>query len=541
MIAAGVPLALPVVPDPAFLFPFRRFPLAPPLPSLRLPKRFRQALPTLASSVGGVSAAVPVPRTLTAGLLLILVPTLLLMRWGRPRAVGLEQLMGSASLLQSFAATPERPVPELWRQRLGAVQALRLWQVQRRVWWQLWANQTEASPFLVLEADRQATQGGPLPPQALRVGDLLVVAEDATARRQLEASLRPLQRRSSGGLSKRCLQRLQGGQAVYWNPTALGVILGQVAPLFERFQAGCLSLALEQGALRWQGEAAAAVGGPGRFMGPPAQSAAPAADQDAATVVPPVAVLPPLPADQLLALEGASLGDLLGNLLDHAMIRDPLANRYGLDGRRLDEARRTPFRMRLRAQPRGPFQASLELQLPVDRARGSWLQILDRVSVSLQAQGFAPVGGPAPAGIPATPAPAAVQPPPAPHAQPAAPSPTAAPSAPDSPVLWRRSDGVVVGGWQWIQDAPRQPELLLFLGPQPLVAQPLQGSGFRPSAGQIWMRLRPQAMASLGLLPAEMPAVLQRATQVWMEAEPWAGARQAAPLSRLKGRLQLNR
>jgi hypothetical protein len=488
---------------------------------------------------------VPVPRTLTAGLLLILVPTLLLMRWGRPRAVGLEQLMGSASLLQSFAATPERPVPALWRQRLGAVQALRLWQVQRRVWWQLWANQTEASPFLVLEADRQATQGGPLPPQALRVGDLLVVAEDATSRRQLEASLRPLQRRSSGGLSKRCLQRLQGGQAVYWNPTALGVILGQVAPLFERFQSGCLSLALEQGALRWQGEAAAAVGGAGRFMGPPARSAAPAADQDAATVVPPVAVLPPLPADQLLELEGASLGDLLGNLLDHAMIRDPLASRYGLDGRRLEEARRTPFRMHLRAQPRGPFQASLELQLPVDRARGSWLQILDRVSVSLQAQGFARVGAPATAGISATPAPtpaqAAVQSTPAPPVQLTAPSPTAAPPAPGSPVLWRRSDGVVVGGWQWIEDGPRKPELLLFLGPQPLVAAPLQGSGFRPSAGQIWMRLRPQAMASLGLLPAEMPAVLQRATQVWIEAEPWAGASQAAPISRLKGRLQLNR
>lgn len=107
----------------------------------------------------------PVPRTLTAGLLLILVPALLLLRWSRPRAVGLEQLMGSASLLQSFAATPERPLPPLWRQRLGAVQGLRHWQAQRRVWWQLWANQTESAPFLVLEADRQARQAGPLPPR----------------------------------------------------------------------------------------------------------------------------------------------------------------------------------------------------------------------------------------------------------------------------------------------------------------------------------------------------------------------------------------
>jgi len=51
--------------------------------------------------------------------LLVLVPALLLTRWSRPRAVGLEQLMASASLLQSFPAAPDRPVPALWNQRLG--------------------------------------------------------------------------------------------------------------------------------------------------------------------------------------------------------------------------------------------------------------------------------------------------------------------------------------------------------------------------------------------------------------------------------------
>ncbi|MFM7268200.1 MAG: hypothetical protein ACKOZT_06385 [Cyanobium sp.] len=531
------------------------------MPSLRLPARLGRVSATLAGSLASMVDGLPVPRTLAAALLLILLPALLLGRWSRPRAAGLEQLMGSASLLQSFAATPERPVPALWSQRLGAVPALRLWQAQRRVWWQLWANQTESAPFLVLEADRPGSLRVPLPPQALRVGDLLVVAEDAIARRQLEASLRPLQRRSSGGLPKRCLQRLEGGQAVYWNATALGVILGKVAPLFERFQAGCLSLALEQGALRWQGEAAAAAGVASRLPEPAEGRGAPAAEENAPSLVPPVAVLPPLPADELLELGGSSLGDLLGGLLDHAMIREPLASRYGLDGRRLDEARRTPFRMRLRPQPMGPFQASLELQLRVDKARGSWLQILDRVSASLLAQGFERVGAPAPASTSATPQAASAQPatqalpllPAQPHAKasqassapptdpagsPAAP---ASQPAPDAPALWRRADGVVVGGWQWVQDGSRPPQLLLHLGPPPLVAAALPGSGLRPAAGQFWMRLRPQAMASLGLLPAEMPAVLQRATQVWIEAEPWAGRGQATPLTRLTGRLQLHR
>jgi hypothetical protein len=82
----------------------------------------------------------------------------------------------------------------------------------------------------------------------------------AQARQQLAASLRPLQRRSQAGLAQGCLQRLQGGQAVYWNGAGLGEIVGPVAPLFERFQVGCLSLALEANALRWQGEAAAVDG-----------------------------------------------------------------------------------------------------------------------------------------------------------------------------------------------------------------------------------------------------------------------------------------
>ncbi len=521
----------------------------------------------------------PLPRTLATAALLILGPSLFLSRTARPRAEGLEQLMGAASLLQSFPATPDRPVPPLWSQRLGEPRAARLWRSQRRVWWQLWANQTEASPFLVIEAER-AKAGAPSdPPQALRVGDLLVVGENPTASRQLAASLRPLQRRSRAGLPLRCLQRLQGGQAVYWSGASLGAIVGQVAPLLESFQVGCLSLALEDRALRWQGEAAAAssrlspVASAGKVSRTPESPA-----NGPLLAVPPLSERLPLGADQLLDIEGAALDLLLRGLLDRPMIRDPLASRYGLDGNRLEQARRTPFRLRLRPQNSGPFQAGLELQLLVGPSQTSWSQVLDRISASLQAQGLVrgkpgnlstatgPNGASAPttssrgpaagqAGAPVTPAAAAG--PGSPGSAPATATTALAGATSSSPTAtapgrsqgvgsaattWQRPDGVTVGGWRWVADPGRAPQLLLFLGPPPQVALPIPVSGsFRPGQGQLWLRLRPQALGALGLLPQEIPGLLQRSGQLWIEAEPLADGTTSEAISRLSGRLQLSR
>jgi len=528
----------------------------PPLrqrPALRLPR-----LP------GGRQLPVlPLPRTLSSVALLVLVPALLLARWSRPRAVGLEQLMASASLLQSFPAAPERPVPALWNQRLGPELAARLWQRQRRVWWQLWANHSEAAPFLVLEAERNAPAGRALPPQALRVGDLLVIAEDPLASRQLAQSLRPLQRRSRSGLPQRCLQRLRAGQAVYWKGAALGAIVGPVAPLLDPFQVGCLSLALERQALRWQGEAGAVDG-----LG--ALSPAPAAARPSSTAAttPDLAVQPlpaqlPLPPDLLLELEGGSLEPLLQGLLSRPLFRDPLASRYGLEGPRLALARQAPFRLRLRPQPAGPFQASLELQLVVGAARSTWLEVLNRIRTSLLAQGFLASDGPAAtatgaaASVPQLPGPAGT-PPPAPSAAPSPAAPSLAPgplapgplapglagssSAVQGPTFWRRPDGTTVGGWLWLGGPDRQSQLLLFLGPPPLAPLPITPSrAARPGPGSLWLRLRPQGLDGIGYLPEEMPALLRQATQIWLDAEPLPGADPAEPISRLTGRLQVNR
>jgi len=505
--------------------------------------------------------------------------------------------MGASSLVQSFQATPDRPVPPLWSERLGAPRAARLWRSQRRVWWQLWANQTESTPFLVIEAGQPVAGAQPDPSQALRVGDLLVVGENATARRQLAASLRPLQRRSRGGLPLRCLRRLQEGQAVYWNGAGLGAIAGQVAPLLEPFQVGCLSLALEDGALRWQGEAAASInrstvpvgsdGRAGRPQDGPGEGGIPG--------VPALSDRLPLGPDQLLEIEGASLDLLLRGLFDRPMIRDPLAARYGLDGNRLEEARRTPFRLRLRPQVSGAFQASLELQLLVGPSQASWTQVLDRVGSSLLAQGLengrsgakstvaqqqdgapsdpvssgrsdggaqrpgssaappqpgpasgtsaaviarsAPSGSPNPATVGSTS--------PAPGAKGVGASGVATATTgevPGSMTTWRRSDGVIVGGWRWVNDPGRPAQLLLFLGPPSQMAVPIPSTGnFRPRQGQLWLRLRPEALGALGLLPQEMPALLQRASQLWIEAEPLEGSSAQEAISRLTGRLQLKR
>jgi hypothetical protein len=147
--------------------------------------------------------------------LLLLAPALVLWRLPRPRAQGLARLLSETALIQSFAANPLRPVPSLWQQRLGPSQALSQWQRQGALWWQFWGRDGDAGAFLAI-ADRPglAAAATPLPPNALRVDDLLVLAPDPLSLRQLSDQLRSGGRQRQG-LERRCLERLQQGQAVY--------------------------------------------------------------------------------------------------------------------------------------------------------------------------------------------------------------------------------------------------------------------------------------------------------------------------------------
>ncbi len=513
----------------------------PAIERLQVPFRWAQLrLPLKGPTGPGPSRhRVPLPITLATVLVLLGLPAVLLSRWSRPRAEGVEQLMAAASLLQSFPATPERPIPALWIERLGPEIAADRWRAQHKVWWQFWATHSESAPFLAFPADSSRSGAASLPPNGLRVGDLLVFAENSTARQQLLTSLRPLQRRSRG-LTLRCRQRLQAGQAVFWQADALGSLLGPVAPLLERYQVGCLSLALEAGGLRWQGEAAAESSGfpsnsrlPREAAGsPPEGEAAAMVSAPSLTEVSALPEQPPLPEDLLLELEGSSLDQLLQGLLARQIIRDPLASRYGLEGSRLALARRAPFRLRLHPLPEGPFQASLDLLVRVDGARSAWSTLLERVSASLLAQGFvAAVDAPLP--LPGSPASQ-----PKPDRSLPSPSSTNGTAA----TMWKRPDGAVVGGWRWLQGRDGQPQLLLFLGPPPASVLPMgMVPGQRVEPSQLALRVRPAGLDALGLLPEAMPPLARRADQVWINSDPEDQARTGDGISLLSGRLRLQR
>lgn len=478
-------------------------------PSLR-PQRSPQQVPQQAPQPSPLQALrsrrrLPLPLTTATLALLLLLPALALGRWPRPRAQGLEQLMASSSLLQSFPASPGRPVPALWRDRLGEARASRLWREQRRPWWQFWGSHAEGGAYLALQ-ENAAGPAQALPPNGLRVGNLLVVAPDPLSRRLLQDQLRPDQR-AGRGLYSTCLPRLESGQGVFWTAAGLGTLLGPVAPLFEAYQEGCLSLSLDGSALRWQGEASDRSA---TFLPPPSRPE-PAGSASS---------LSPLPERLLLELQGSSLEQLFRGLLARQLIRDPLAARYGIDTRGLALLRRSPFRLRLLPQASGPFQASLELQVAVGADRRGWSQLLVGLGRSLQGQGLQDATG-APATALADPAAAERQ---------------SLEQRWRRQATWRRPDGVVLGGWRWLDPAGPSPQLLLFLGPPPqrrpglaVAAEP------QPAAGALWLRARPRQLATLGLLPEQLPELVRRADLLGMEAVGGKG------LSRLTGELRVLR
>jgi len=418
--------------------------------------------------------------TVAVTALLLLAPGALLLSWPRPRAQGLARLLGQASLLQSFPAAPERPVPALWTERLGEAQARRIWTRQSRVWWQFWGRDGDGGPFLAFPAPPGVVTA--LPPQGLRVDDLVVVAPDPLSQRLLQDQLK-LSQRPQRGLEQRCLERLQQQQAVFWSPLGLGLIAGPMAPLLQRFQEGCLSLRLQAGSLDLSGEAAASAG----ILASPGSASAAAAAQP---------VPAPLPANLLLEWRGPALEVVLQGLLSRQLVREPLAARYGIGEGQLALLRRAPFVLQLRPLPKGPYQAGLALQLAVAGDRQPWNRLLAGLQPALEGHGLQLK----PSGSAALPA-----------------------------VSWHREDGTEVGGWRWL-GAPgpaADPQLLVYLGPQP---NPVAA----PKTAHDQLRVRPGALEALGLLPPSLPLPVRQAGQLSLVAIPLGSS-----VSQLSGRLQL--
>ncbi|MFN9644599.1 MAG: hypothetical protein ACK6BG_05635 [Cyanobacteriota bacterium] len=474
--------------------------------------------------------------TLGITLLFLLVPALVLRQRPRPQAFGLEKLMASVSLLQSFRAHPDRPVPELWRQRLGAGLGDRLWRAQTRTWWQFWDGSAPGQPFLALSSRGMAPaalQRLPVPP--LSVGDLILLSPDPVSRQVLSERLR-LQVRPSPGLRLRCLPRLERDQAVFWRPTALGELLGPLAPFLREAQEGCLTLTLQSDGLSWTGEAASIEG--------LLLEAPPGPEEGAA--VPEVV---PSPNDPLLELRGTSLERLLSGLLARELIRQPLAERWGFGPDQRALLRDSPFRLMLRPLPRGPFQASIELTVLVGGKERAWKAALARLAGNLQKEGLRFHTTP-PAPSPGTPAEEAARqsagktggdrsPGTSASGQPLSSGTAGAPlSNPWPTALWAREDGVVVGGWQGQSSGGRLDQITFFLGPNAAQPDPLRLSSLPPRGGMRLMA-RPQELALRGLLPRDLPEVVQRSQWLWWSSEPSPGFGRNAPLSQLQGSLSL--
>jgi hypothetical protein len=425
--------------------------------------------------------------------LLLLGPALVLWRLPRPKAQGLDRLLPETALIQSFAANPLRPVPALWQQRLGPRRASEYWRRQQGLWWQFWGRDGDGGAFLAM-ADRPgpANAASPLPANALRVDDLLVVAPDPLSLRQLSDQLRFSPRRRQG-LERRCLERLQQGQAVYWSPLGLAAITGPLAPLLQHLRQGCLSLATATRSLELEGEATALT--------------SPLADPPRAGQR--LSRPDPLPPGTALELTGPSLEPWLQGLLSRQLIREPLAARYGLGDSQLELLSSLPFQLRLRRIASGPFQAGLELRLAVGSERQNWAKLLDHLRQGLLDRGLEET-------------PARLEPAGAAGAKGSSRSlPTAS---------FAREDGQLVGGWRWLASPGGNPQLLLFLGPAP-AAPPAA----RIVPGEFQLRLRPSELDRLSLIPEGLPLLVRRATSL----ELVATATQGQPLNQLIGRLQL--
>lgn len=413
------------------------------------------------------------PITLASTALLLVLPAWLLLQHPRRSATGLERLLPTAALLQSFPALPAEAPPPLWRERLGPVLAGRLWPAQRHLWWQFWGSHGDAGAYLVLSAPQTL----PLPRHGLRVDDLLVIAPDPLARQLLQEQLR-VRRRPPRGLAQRCIQTLRQRQAVHWSAGAIAQMLGPLAPLAQDLEQGCLVLSSQRRTLDWQGEADASEG---TLAPAPAPLALPQ--------------FQPLSSEQLLELRGRRLDLLLRGPLSSPLLRQSLAQTYGLDASALQQLQSSPFQLRLQPLERGPFRAGLELQVDTGSGRARIERWLTGLAEALRDQGL----------VDATPLPGLTS--------------------------WSREDGTLVGGWRWLPD---RRQLLLFLGPVP--------SRIPASPGLVeadWrLRLRPQAMARASLLPETLPPVVRRSSQLVLEGRP-AGTRAGERQSSLAGRLEL--
>ena len=234
-----------------------------------------------------------------------------------------------------------------------------------------------------------------------------------------------------------------------------------------------------------------------------------------------------------MQLQGGRLAPLVDGLLASRLVREPLQEHYGLGPAQLGLLRQAPFLMGINSQAKGPYQASLTLQLGLTPGkRPDWQLLLSVLRKGLLAQGLL---------------------------EREAASPRLQRQGTGdawSASTWQGADGTVVGGWRWLTAQPPAPTgssgqaqplgLLLFLGPEPSpgalrsAALDVNRLGASPP-DQLSLRAQPQALARLGLWPAGAPPLTKRSKVLLIQAralQPGGWSAGTSP-SQVVGRLEL--
>jgi len=408
----------------------------------------------------------------------------------------LPQLMTEMTLIQSFQGDPQRLPPRLWQERLGINLAKDLWRRQGRgLWWQAWADDGEA--YLLLP-DILWPMSVTSSIAFKRLDDMVVIASDGLHRQQLLQNLGEGLVHSPAGqssLQRYCNSVLELGPAVTWSPDGLASVSGAMAPLLQISRYGCLSLRVERNQLKWQG----VVGFRPFGFAPVNIHASPFQHRPMAIKLP-----PRRDSDQaLLNMQMKSMDLLLGSLLTKQIIQDSLDKNYGINHPLRLRLASAPLDFSLSKQPKGPFQASIQMQLELPEGSSRWQPVIDTVSQYLEERDFIKEAN------------SVVQ------------NDQSIDVDFSGLTLWRQteSDGErVFGGWVWQQQNGKPTRFGIALGDSPILTEISNEPMDLVHSDVVKLSADPAALHRLGLLNGLWPAPVKKTRTLSMNLSYLRGA-----------------
>jgi hypothetical protein len=192
--------------------------------------------------------------------------------------------------------------------------------------------------------------------------------------------------------------------------------------------------------------------------------------------------------------------------LSRRIIQTPLEKDYGIDQKARTALSSRPFALQLTAQAKGPFQAGLEIQIPLPGDERRWRRSLERIESRLIERGL-----------------------------------TAQADTPPGEVLFedpQRPGSPLVGGWRWIATKGQPAPALLSIGlGRPPADSPWRTATSMPPGQGLQLQARPKQLQALQLLPGRWPKVVRDAGILNLELRPLPGGTMESDWLRCDGRL----